>query len=65
MRLKVKDMNIATGSALIAILNQNEANKLDLYHGDRIVIKKGSKKTTAIVDIAESKKTIGLGGRRK
>ena len=61
MKLKVKDMDIATGGPLIATLNAEDAHKLDLYHGDRIVIKKGKKKTTASVNIAESKKAVPLG----
>ena len=61
MKLKVKDVDIATGGTLVAILNIEDANKLDLYHGDRIVIKKGSKKTTAVVDIAETSKAVPPG----
>ena len=61
MKLKVKDMDIATGGVLIAILNGEDARKFDLYPEDRITLTKGRKKTTAIVDIAESKKAVPAG----
>ncbi len=43
MKLKVKDMDIATGGVLVAILNEKDALKLDLHALDRIKIKKGKK----------------------
>ena len=61
MKLKVTDMDIATGGVLIAILNQEDARRYDLHTEDRITLKKGSKTITAIVDIAESKKIISPG----
>ncbi|MBW2980100.1 AMP phosphorylase [Candidatus Woesearchaeota archaeon] len=61
MNLKVKDMDIATGGPLIAILNQKDARKLDLYVLDRVKIKKGRKIETAVVDIAESEKAVPRG----
>tara|TARA_Y100000034_G_scaffold10237_1_gene10808 strand:- start:3474 stop:4952 length:1479 start_codon:yes stop_codon:yes gene_type:complete len=61
MHLKVKDMDIATGGPLVALLNYKDAIKLDLHHGDRVLIKKGKKQTVAIIDIAESKKALPPG----
>lgn len=61
MKLKVKDMDIATGGKLIAILNQNDAKKLDLHSGDRILIKHNSHSTTCVLDISESKKAVPEG----
>ncbi len=61
MHLKVKDMDIATGGTLVALINQKDALKLDLHHGDRILIKKGRKQTIAIVDIGESEKAVQKG----
>ena len=61
MRLTVKDMDIATGDVQIVLLNQKDANELDLHHMDRLIIKKDGKKTTAILDIAESKKAVPPG----
>lgn len=61
MKLKVKDMDIATGGILIAILNHDTARQLDLYPEDRIRIRKGKRETIAVVDISENDKVIGKG----
>jgi len=61
MKLKVKDMDIATGSILVVLLNQKDAQKLDLHALDRISIKKGTKKVIAIIDIAQSNKIVAPG----
>jgi len=61
MKLKVKDMDIATGSTLVAILNEKDARKLDLHALDRIKIKKGKKIETVVIDIAESEKAVPVG----
>ena len=61
MKLKVKDMDIATGDVRVVILNQKDAALLDLHHEDRLLIKKGSLKTTAVLDIAESSKAVKPG----
>ena len=61
MRLKIKDMDIATGGPLVAILNKEDAQKLDLHVMDRIKIEKGKKIETAVVDIAESRKSVKPG----
>ena len=61
MKLKVKDMDIATGGPLIAILNKDDAHKLDLYVLDRIKLTKGNKEETAVVDIAESERAMPRG----
>ncbi|MBW3016388.1 AMP phosphorylase [Candidatus Woesearchaeota archaeon] len=61
MKLKVKDMDIATGDVQIVILNQQDAEELDLHHMDRLILTKDGKKTTAVLDIAESKKAVPPG----
>src|SRR5574342_222959 len=61
MELRVKDMDIATGDVQVVILNEKDAHELDLHHMDRIVLKRNSKKTVAILDIAESKKAVPPG----
>lgn len=61
MKLVVKDMDIATGGILIVILNEKDAEKLDLHHEDRIRIRKDSRETVAVVDIAESEKAVPVG----
>src|SRR3989338_6924540 len=61
MKLKVKDMDIATGDIRVAILNKEDALLLDLHHMDGIIIKKNSNKTIAILDIAESDNAVKKG----
>ena len=61
MKLKVKDMDIATGGVQIVLLNENDARKLDLHHEDRVIVKKGNKITVAVLDIAESEKAVPIG----
>ncbi len=39
MKLKVKDVKLSTGGPYVAILNEEDARKLDLYGSDRIKIK--------------------------
>jgi AMP phosphorylase len=58
MKLKVKDMDIATGGTLIAIINKKDAERLDLHHEDRIAVSYKNKKTTVVIDIGESKKAV-------
>ncbi|MBW2986259.1 thymidine phosphorylase, partial [Candidatus Woesearchaeota archaeon] len=61
MKLKVKDVDIATGGVKVVLLNQKDAEKLDLHHNDRVVIKKGKRRITAVLDIAESSRAVGPG----
>lgn len=61
MQLKVKDMDIATGSTRVVILNREDAVKFDLYALDRVEVRKGRRKTVAIVDIAENKSVVASG----
>ncbi len=61
MRLKVKDMDIATGGTRIAILNEKDAMSLDLHHEDRIIVRKGKRRTVAVLDVAESEKAVPRG----
>jgi AMP phosphorylase len=62
--LKSKDIKIATGGPLVAILNKEDAKNLDLRALDRIKIKHGKKEIIAVIDISESeeikKGQIGL-----
>ena len=60
MKLTVKDMSIATGGILVAILSKYDAVQLDVTSGDRISIKAKGREITAIVDIATSR-TVGKG----
>jgi len=61
MKLKVKDVDIATGGVQVVLLNEEDAHKLDLHHGDRVSVKKGKKLTTATLNIAESRKAVPAG----
>jgi len=61
LKLQVKDMDIATGGIKVVLLNHKDAEKLDLHHNDRVLVKKGKKETTAVLDIAESSKAVGPG----
>ena len=61
MKFKVKDVDIATGDTKIVLLNQIDAEKMDIHHSDRVVITKGKRKTVAVVDIGESSKAVKPG----
>ncbi len=63
MNLKVKDMDVATGGALVIILNENDAKLLDIHALDRVKVKTKKKKRieTCVVDIAESCRAVPPG----
>lgn len=52
MELKVKKVNISSGGPLIAILNEEDARRLDLKPLDRIKLKINRRSVTTAVDIA-------------
>lgn len=53
MLLKVKDIGVSSGGPLIAILNPNDALKLDLHAGDRLKITYKKNSTSAAVDLSK------------
>lgn len=59
--LKAKQIEISTGEILVALMNEHDARKLDLYKGDRIKIKNKNKETIAIIDTTKSKKMVPYG----
>lgn len=59
--LKVKDMNIATGGLHIVVLNERDAQLLDLHWGDRVKVQTNGLETIAIVDIAVSGRSVPQG----
>src|SRR3989344_4947875 len=61
MRLSVKDMDVATGGTLVAVMNKKDARILDLHLADRIKIKRGRRGTIAVVDFAQSSKVVPSG----
>ncbi len=61
MKLEVKDMDISSGGALIAVLNEKDAEKMDLHSRDRVKIIKKGKIETVLLNIGESEKAVGKG----
>lgn len=61
MKLRVKDMDIATGGVKVCILNELDAETLDLHPMDRLLLKKGRAEIVAVLDIANSKKAVPEG----
>ena len=61
MRLKVKDIHIASGGVLIIVLDKNDAFRMDLHPNDRVLLYANGRKTVAVVDIAFSHKTVEEG----
>jgi len=57
----VKDMDIATGGPMVAILNQKDAKKLDLHSADRLLVQDRKKDVVCILDISESRKAVPEG----
>ena len=61
MKLRTKDIDISTGGPLVAILNIRDAKKLDLHPLDRILISKGKKRYTLMIDVSGNNKTVPPG----
>ena len=61
MKLQVKDMDISSGGALIAVINRKDAKKMDLHKRDRVKIIKGNKIETVLLNIGESERAVGKG----
>ncbi len=61
MRLIVKDLDLASGDVLIAVLNHQDAKKLDVRPKDRIEISFKGKKLVAVTDISAKDKLVSVG----
>ncbi len=61
MKFRVKDMDIATGRIAVAILNQRDAQLMDLQPMDRVLLEYKNKKIVAVLDIAESERAVPKG----
>ncbi len=61
MKLRVKDMDVATGGPLVAILNEKDALKFDIHHMDRIKVAKNGKIETVVVNIAQGNHAVPEG----
>lgn len=58
MKLKVKDMDISSGGPLVGVLNESDAEKLDLHKGDRVKVSCNGKVETVLLNIGESRKAV-------
>ncbi|MBI4448837.1 AMP phosphorylase [Candidatus Woesearchaeota archaeon] len=61
MKLAIKDMDITTGGTLIVILNKKDADVMDLHPLDRILIRRNSHKTVAVLDVTTNARTTPPG----
>ncbi|RME15145.1 MAG: AMP phosphorylase, partial [Bdellovibrio sp.] len=61
MELKVKNLEIAAGDALVAMLNYEDAHHLTIFQGDRILIRAGKNNAVAVVDITHSNSLVPRG----
>ncbi len=61
VHFKVKDMDLSTGGTMIAALCKEDAKKLDLHSGDRVLLKKNNREITCLLDIAERDRVVGEG----
>ncbi|MBU0535823.1 MAG: thymidine phosphorylase, partial [Nanoarchaeota archaeon] len=61
MKFRIKDMDVATGGTLVAVMNEADALMLDLHVSDRIRLKKGKREAIVVVDFAESTKAVPVG----
>ncbi|MCX6707573.1 MAG: AMP phosphorylase [Candidatus Woesearchaeota archaeon] len=61
MKLKVKDMDVATGEVLVAVMNEHDAALFDLHLADRVKLKRGNKEVITVVDFAESENIVPKG----
>jgi len=61
MKLKVKEVGLSSGGILIAVLNVNDAKKLDLMPGDRVSIKRVKLKKEIICVVNVSSKGVKEG----
>ncbi|MEM2121481.1 MAG: AMP phosphorylase [Candidatus Woesearchaeota archaeon] len=63
MILKTKCLNIRTGGPLICVINEKDAEAMNIYNGDRVILKHRDKEVVAIVDVSSEiikSGTIGL-----
>lgn len=63
MQLKPYKVNIKTGDALVAVLHDSTAHRMDLHVGDRILLKSGRSSIVCVLDVTKGsfpKQKIGL-----
>lgn len=59
--MKVIDLDIASGGPLVVVINHKDAQDMGLHYGDRVGINRGRYHAHAIVDIAQSDRTVKAG----
>lgn len=52
-QMKTKIFDVETGKNII-VLNESEAAEMDVFVGDRVILNKGGKRCTAIVDLSDT-----------
>ena len=52
MLLKTRCLNIRTGGPLVCILNDKDAEAMNIYNGDRVILRHRNKEAVAIVDVS-------------
>ncbi|MBR9678460.1 MAG: AMP phosphorylase [Nanoarchaeota archaeon] len=52
IKLRVKNLDLETGDSLVVLLNEEQAEKKGIMSGDRILLRKGSKKQVVIADLS-------------
>ena len=61
MKLRVKDLDISSGGPLIGVVNQKDAEVLDIQVMDRIKIKKGKRLETIVADLTQNNRVVPVG----
>jgi len=61
MKLKIQEVMIETGGPYIVIINNQDAELLDLHNGDRVKVSNGKKSIVAKIDIATDSTFIKKG----
>jgi len=55
MILRVKALDISSGTHLVAVLNEHDAKRMDIHFSDRVHLCNGNKHASAIIDITSEK----------
>ncbi|HIJ11861.1 TPA: hypothetical protein HA278_07420, partial [Candidatus Woesearchaeota archaeon] len=58
---KVKDLDMQSGGPNVAVLNIDDAKKLDLHSSDRILVRNGGGEVPCILNVAESSTAVPPG----
>jgi AMP phosphorylase len=61
MKMTVKDLDISTGDVMVVVLNERDAERMDIHPMDRVLVSMNGRKAVAVLDIAESERAVPLG----